>query len=510
MERDAVRLVRAGIFLAWLGTAAWLGGCSDAPIGPRFTEGGPLTVTVSATSATVRQGSTVVLTATVRDETGIVLDAPSVTWTSSAPTVATVVSNGEPTLGQHSGTVRGLSPGTVTITATSGTASGTASVTVTPAVPVVSVTVIPDSATLMPQAKVRLAAMLRDAGGNVLDGRLITWLSDNPAVATVDAIGQVTAVAAGSTAVTATSEGVSDTTAITVRVISFRSVSAGRYLSCGLTTDGAAYCWGWNVYGYGLGDGSSASSAIPVAVSGGLTFSALSAGVAHTCGVTAAGAAYCWGNNGSGQLGDGSTTSSAVPVAVTGGLMFSTVSVGGGHTCGLTAAGAAHCWGWNIYGQLGDGSITPHSSAPAAVTGGFAFAVVSAGGAHTCGVTTDGAAYCWGYLWAYDGYELSDSPVPVAVGGGPYSAVSAGGGVSRLCALTLAGAAYCQEVQNLGNLEGLPGGIAFSAVSVGAKHSCGVTASAVAYCWGDNAYGQLGNGSLGARSSVPLKVAGQP
>ena len=190
-------------------------------------------------------------------------------------------------------------------------------------------------------------------------------------------------------------------------------IGVGVYHTCGVTTGGAAYCWG--------NDGSGLRSSSPLAVSGGLSFATVSAGD-HTCGVTTAGAAYCWGDNFFAQLGDGTTTTRTSPVAVLGGLTFATVSAGVSHTCGVTTAGAAYCWGSNATGQLGDGTTTRHMS-PVAVAGGLTFAVVSAGdgGPHTCGVTLDGAAYRRGdngFGQLGDGTGL-DSNVPVRVAGQP-------------------------------------------------------------------------------------------
>ena len=242
-------------------------------------------------------------------------------------------------------------------------------------------------------------------------------------------------------------------------------VVAGDYFSCGLTPAGAGYCWGGN--GGSLGDGTTTNRLTPTPVAGGLTFMALSARASHTCGVTPAGSAYCWGLNSSGQLGDGTLTTRTSPVLVTGGLTFTAVSAGSNSTCGLTAAGAVYCWGSNGSGQLGDGTTIDKSS-PVLVAGGMSFVAVSVGESHACGLTSTGAAYCWGQNGTPqteagklgNGTMInSSSPVPVA------------------------------------------GNITFATISAGGSFTCGTTADGPSYCWGANHRGALGDGTGVSRST---------
>ncbi|HUL49676.1 MAG TPA: hypothetical protein VLT79_06685 [Gemmatimonadales bacterium] len=324
--------------------------------------------------------------------------------------------------------------------------------------------------------------------------------------------------------------------------LTFATVSAGSNHTCGLTKAGTAYCWGWDRYGQ-LGvqiyDGDSCGSfdpcsTQPVAVSSGITFTALSAGKDHTCGVTASGAAYCWGANDAGQLGDGTFTLRAAPAAVSGGLSFTAVSAGGTHTCGITTGGAAYCWGDNSLGQLGAGATGPQLN-PTAIAGGLLFTSMAAGDHQTCGVTTVGAVYCWGdnaYGELGNGETSASTPIAVA-GTFTFGAVSAA--LLHTCGVTTGGVGYCWGANGSGQLgDGfgfgpeicgpssdvpfamgcsrapLPvsGGLSFASVSAGGNHVCGVSSAGARwlYCWGDNTFGELGDSTTVTRL-IPTRVA---
>lgn len=300
--------------------------------------------------------------------------------------------------------------------------------------------------------------------------------------------------------------------------LTFSSVSAGSGDACGVTATGAAYCWGSDYFGQ-LGDGDTTYHLTPVAVSGGLKFSLISTGVYHTCGVSTAGVAYCWGGNDFGVLGHGDSSNRTMPVLVAGGLVFSTVSVRRFHACGV-AGGAAYCWGLNQSGQLGDSLAELSSPVPVPVAGGHAFTTVSVGAAHSCGLTTSGIAYCWGSNgFGQLGIATASPPastVPVAVAGGlTFNALSAGS--YHTCGVTPSGAAYCWG-QNRGGQLGdstaadttaptpVAGALTFSTVGSGVYHTCGVTPDGAAYCWGLGDYGQLGQG-FRRNSLIPVIVA---
>ena len=315
--------------------------------------------------------------------------------------------------------------------------------------------------------------------------------------------------------------------------VQFTAVSAGGYYTCGLIDTGDARCWGDNFSGQ-LGTGTSDYSATPALVAGGLRFANVSAaGIRHACGLTTAGAAYCWGEYG--LLGTGELAGSLAPVAVAGGHTFTVISSGGGHSCALTPTGDAYCWGNNLSGALGNGATTG-GLAPVLVTGGHKFISISAGGNHTCAIASGGAAYCWGTDGPNGEHVLGVGTTPIpedcqyfacslvplpVTGGIAFTSITASR--EHTCGLAAGGVAYCWGTNTFGQLgdgttvgraspvRAAPG-MSFVALSAGSgdrgeAQTCGLTSNGTALCWGFNEYGQLGNGTT-TNSATPVPVAG--
>lgn len=277
----------------------------------------------------------------------------------------------------------------------------------------------------------------------------------------------------------------------------FSSLLPSARSTCGLTLDGAAYCWGYGIGGE-LGGGRENITHEPTAVTGGHTFLLLTGRFsANTCGLTTGREILCWGPS------FGSTpTPFSSPVA------FAEVSRGRTHSCGLDEEGVAHCWGGNAAGALGQGSAAedggiPSSSVPLAVVGEVDFREISVGSAHSCALTGAGTAWCWGKVPQVGNGDTAvpwlAQPTPVREAG-PFRSLDAG--FTHTCGVTESGQTLCWG-ENFGNLgdgtemlraspSPVSGDLSFRAVSSGAFHTCGLTEAGRVYCWGVNPWGQLG------------------
>jgi alpha-tubulin suppressor-like RCC1 family protein len=297
--------------------------------------------------------------------------------------------------------------------------------------------------------------------------------------------------------------------------------TTGQHHTCALNQDGEAYCWGRNHAGQ-LGDGTTTQRMRPSLVAGGHLWASVTAGWDHSCGITTTGEGFCWGDGSWGQLGNGSTASSPAPepIAVTAGDTWATLSAGQHHTCGLTPDGRAFCWGRGRYGRNGDGTISNRSTR-VLVAGDHTWQSIRAAIDHTCGLTTAGEAHCWGRRGlgrVGDGGATGNATIPALVQGGlTWTHVSARGDHS--CGITTAGDGHCWGSNNRGQLgngnttnQSTPAPVLnnhqWAHLRPGwTNTTCGITESGEAFCWGYNAMGQVGDGTTGNKTA-PQPVSG--
>lgn len=475
------------------------------------------------------------IAARVVDQFGNGVPAVSVAWTAAnggsvTPATSMTGADGVARTGWTLGQIAGSQSASASVAGVATGSTFTASAAAGPPTQLTILTGDAQVAMVGAQLAVPISVRIRDAYNNPVGGVSVSFAvtSGGGAVygpnAVSDASGTATVGAwtlgttEGINSLSATISGVPTSTisiTATAEVFKLASLSMGYMHVCGARGDGVAFCWGRNNLGQLGTNAIGTDRSVPTPVSGGLSFKSVSVGWEFTCGVTTAGAGYCWGLNDKGQVGDGSTTNRAAPVAVGSGLAFQSISAGESHACGLTTTGAVYCWGSNAAGRLGDGTTT-NRLVPVAVSGGLTFTALKTGFSHTCAVAASGLGYCWGSnndltLGDFDLALSKSSPAPV--GGVLLASIT---GTNHRCGLEAStGFAYCWGQNNSGQLgdgtsvtrlvaQPVSGGISFQTIAAQGPATCAIDASGVGYCWGG---ASLGNGSA-TMSKTPAAVAG--
>lgn len=327
-------------------------------------------------------------------------------------------------------------------------------------------------------------------------------------------------------------------------------LAVGEQTACALDATGALYCWGLNssFLEYGVDPATAATSDAPVRVSA-PPFSALMPGVSqHMCAqASGSNGVYCWGRGGAGQLGGGGVEGLGNAFTLVAGSSWNVVTVSRLTSCGVTTLGTGLCWGTNQRGEVGTAGVAigRNSALPVPVDGGTKFKMIAAGWLHACGIATDDRVFCWGDnrhgQLGNGNLDSDDTPadahiVPVAVATDKKFLMLSSGAL-QTCGITTDNHVVCWGDNETGQLgdgtttdRAFPTAIAsdqsFRFVSVGsgfrggalanptttvsaggAAHTCALTTTGLAYCWGWNGDGQLGDGTK-TDHLAPIAVAG--
>jgi uncharacterized protein YjdB len=512
------------------------------------------TVTVTLASSTVAVGRTTTARAALADASGKTLTDRTVSWASSNVAVATV---------NNDGLVTAVATGDATITATSEGKTGSASVSVVPA-PIANITVVFADAQLRVGSSTKAAAIAKDENGNVLTSRPVVWTSDHAEIAAVNSEGIVVGVAPGTANIIATSEGKVGSAPMTISTVPLATITvtvASPTLTIGSTTQatavaedengnvltGRTFTWTTDhsevatvnaqgvVTAVGRGtatitatsEGKSGNTGIAVGsnvsqVVVALPQSGLSVGysvqasytVKDEAGNSLTGQTVTWSSSNSAvatvnQSGvvtgasagtadikatiGGTTGSATIGIVV---IKRQSLSAGANHTCAISIDGDAYCWGYNTSGQLGDGTTTDRLS-PVRVAGEFKFSAIAAKSGSTYALTSDGRLFCWG---SCQRGELALAPRQVQTRRAIYLL---GNDVEGNCAIGVGNVGYCWGSNASGQLgpdTPVAGEHSFVDIGSGSYTACAIEAGGAAYCWGTQYPGDP--------SSVPTLVPG--
>ena len=298
-------------------------------------------------------------------------------------------------------------------------------------------------------------------------------------------------------------------------------IGSGINTNCALDENGEISCWGSGLYGK-LGTGSTTGSDQPVFVSGVGGYSQLTSGDDHTCAIKNNVDIYCWGGNFEGQFGSGNTSGSSTPILTTSfNSSIISIEAGGKHTCALLANGDMYCWGRGVDGQIGYNNATTTYSPQLVLLPRSAIAI-DAGDSHTCAILDNNSMMCWGsndFGQVGDGTtNQRDVPVYVEnfIGANVYP-IAVSGGSLHTCALLNDGSINCWGRNNNGQL-GTYSGDSSSPVSISlgsnvsamqitsnGGHNCVLLTNKTLNCWGQNNWGQVGDGTI-TNKFVPTYV----
>ncbi|WP_160133099.1 hypothetical protein [Microbacterium sp. SLBN-146] len=307
----------------------------------------------------------------------------------------------------------------------------------------------------------------------------------------------------------------------------FTSVSGGFNFTAAAASDGRIYAWGDNQSGQlGRGTISGVAGMAPVRTPAGVTFTEVYSGIEFAFGIGSDGKTYGWGTNDYGQLGDGTTTSTSTPVSVATppGVAFTRLSVGHTHVLALGSDGNTYAWGANPEGTLGDGTLVSRlTPVRVLVPEGLTFTSIAAGAYHSVALASDGALYSWGWNnfgQLGDGGVAIRRDVPARVdtpAGLTFTSVSSG--IQSTVALATDGTVYGWGDNGYGQLgDGsttnratpvqaqLPAGSVVTELGMGGYHTAILTADGSMWAWGDNRAGQLGDGLERTGTAVPIRV----
>ena len=312
-------------------------------------------------------------------------------------------------------------------------------------------------------------------------------------------------------------------------IYSHDTLSSGIYHTCAITENGSVLCWGNGIYGQ-LGHGGNTSSNNPILTSNlgtGRTAISISTGQEHSCAILDNGSVSCWGAGSAGQLGNGGTSDKSSPTLTStlgAGRTAVAIASGSYHTCVILDDGTVSCWGADNYGKLGHGSYgEKYVPTPTASLGAGRTAVaISAGVQHTCVILDNGDVSCWGFGYygqlGNGGTSQQNSPTLTSSLGTGRKAVGISAGGANTCAILDNGDVSCWGQGAWGALgnggtsdkysptltSSLGAGRTAVAISVGGSHACAILDNSSVSCWGAGyfTYGQLGNGATSSTTPI--------